>query len=54
MNTNSSPQSNYIYLYVCLCVCFKEGLSMWLWLTWNSLCIPGWDGTHRDLPLSAS
>jgi hypothetical protein len=25
-----------------------------LWLSWNSLCRPGWSRTHRDLPASAS
>lgn len=27
---------------------------MYLGLVWNLLCRPGWPGTHRDLPASAS
>lgn len=36
---------------------FKAGLMFCfesLWLSWNLICRPGWSGTYRDPPVSAS
>ena len=33
---------------------FQDGFSVHLWLSWNSLCRPGWPQTHRDPPASVS
>ncbi|EGW07852.1 hypothetical protein I79_010928 [Cricetulus griseus] len=32
----------------------RQGLTIQLWLSWNSLCRKDWTGTHRNLPASAS
>jgi hypothetical protein len=32
----------------------RPGLILYFWLTWNSLCRPGWSSSSRDLPVSAS
>lgn len=29
-------------------IVFRQGLTMYLWLTWNSLSSPGWPRTHKD------
>lgn len=26
---------------------FKDSVCVWLWLSWTSLCTPGWSRTHR-------
>ncbi|XP_052602769.1 mitochondrial carrier protein SCaMC-3L isoform X1 [Peromyscus californicus insignis] len=45
-------------LFVCLFVCFgfsRQGFSvLFWWVSWISLCRPGWPQTHRDPPGSAS
>jgi hypothetical protein len=28
----------------------RQGVSLWPWLSWHSLCRPGWPWTHRDHP----
>jgi hypothetical protein len=33
---------------------FRQGLTMYLRLTWNSLSSPGWPCTHKDLSASVS
>ena len=41
--------------WVLFCFWFlRQGFSVQLWLSWNSLSRPGWPHTHRDPPASAS
>jgi hypothetical protein len=36
-------------LFVCLFVCFsRQGFSVYPWLSWNSLCRPGWPRTQKS------
>ncbi|EGW09804.1 hypothetical protein I79_019627 [Cricetulus griseus] len=44
--------SIFLFLFVCLFV-LRQGYSVALVLSCNSLCRPGWPQTHRDLPVSA-
>lgn len=41
----------YLRGLFCYCCCLKQGLTVYLWLAWNSLWNPGWSWTPRDLPL---
>jgi hypothetical protein len=38
------------YLFVCLFVCLfsRQGFSVYPWLSWNSLCRPGWPRTQKS------
>jgi hypothetical protein len=38
---------------VFLLVFFRQYYFVYLWLSWNKFCRPGWPQTHRDLPASA-
>jgi hypothetical protein len=36
-------------LFVCLLTCFsRQGFSVQPWLSWNSLCRPGWPPTQKS------
>lgn len=37
------------FLFLSFACFLREGLTMYPWLTWNSLCSPGWLHVHRDL-----
>ena len=50
-------QARCRFLFVVIVVCFVmfflgQSFSMYPWLSWNSLCRPGWLQTHRDPPAS--
>ena len=48
------------WIHLCACGFFlflfllRQDFSVYLWLSWNSLCRRGWPWTHRDQPASAS
>jgi hypothetical protein len=47
---NSGPlEEHQVLLFVCLFVCFsRQGFSVSPWLSWNSLCRPGWPRTQTS------
>jgi hypothetical protein len=56
-NSSWEPAPPSLLLFVCLFVCFcfvlfcfflRQGFSVLLWLSWNSLCRPGWTRTQKS------
>jgi hypothetical protein len=43
----------YLFIYLFIFVLLRQGLSTEPWLSWNSLCSPGWPQSHRDPSASA-
>jgi hypothetical protein len=40
---------SFVCLFVCLFLCFQDRVSLYSpWLSWNSLCRPGWPRTQKS------
>jgi hypothetical protein len=37
-----------VCLFVCLLFFLRQSFSVFAWLSWNSLCKPGWPGTQKS------
>lgn len=64
MHTNTHKHTNicktvfkkflcFCFLFFVLIFIFWNGLTVYPWLSWKSLCLPGWPRTHRNLPVFA-
>ena len=46
------PSSSFLFCFLflfCFVLCFsRQGFSVWPWLSWNSLCRPGWSRNQKS------
>jgi hypothetical protein len=44
----NKTRSCFLFCFCFCCCSSRQGFSVWPWLSWNSLCRPGWPPTQKS------